>query len=55
MEEKKFALVKMVEFPGKLDAEFSLDPVDISPKWWKNLIRQEEEEEEDEEARRRLV
>ncbi len=55
MEEKKFAFVEMVEFPGKLYADFSLDPVDFSPKWWKNLIREEEEEEEGEEARRRLV
>jgi hypothetical protein len=41
MEEKKISFVKMVEFPGKLDAEFSLDPIDFSPKWWKNLIREE--------------
>ncbi len=47
--EKKFAVGEMVEFPGTSYADFSLDPVDFSPKWWKNLIREEEE------ARRRLV
>ncbi len=44
MEKKRFSFVKIVEFPENLDAEFSLDPVDFSPKWWKNFIREEEEE-----------